>query len=391
MIPLYRKIVLVVCFVLLVWGSWLLSIKKQSAETNSASLISDTLAPDNYKGFKRVTGARVFKFPDDHGSHDQYQTEWWYFTGNVKTLEGRKFGYELTFFRFALAPGDDAVEKLSAWHSRQLYMAHFALTDVMAAKFYADERFSRAALGLAGAQQDHLEVWLYDWFAKSKSEAGFPMHLHAVNDLMSIDLTLDEIKPFVLQGKKGLSQKSSAVGNASYYYSNTRMATRGTLSIAQQPFPVAGESWMDHEWSTSSLSKAQLGWDWFALQLSDHSELMFYQFRRKDGKPDSNSSGALFTAGGRKIPLPFNAVQIRVDKHWKSPHSAVNYPAQWHLSVPGQQLELDIMPLLADQELNLRYRYWEGAVKVSGLKQGQAVSGQGYVELTGYATGIQRD
>jgi len=263
-------------------------------------------------------------------------------------------------------------------------MAHLALTDVKGNRFYTDERFSRAGNELAGAAGNKYQVWLYDWSATAEDKADFPLRLRAKSDEFAIDLLLNTQKSLVLQGEQGLSRKSAEPGNASYYYSYTRLPTLGTLSIAGVNHSVTGNSWMDREWSTSALSKEQSGWDWFALQFSDNSELMFFQLRRKDGQQDSNSAGSVVLADGTKVPLQMQDVTIKTLDTWRSPHSKINYPSQWRLSVPSQKLEVDIVPLINDQELNVSYRYWEGAVSITGTKDGKAISGQGYVELTGY-------
>jgi len=348
---------------------------------NDDQTFSKLLSKDD-KAFTRVLKPRKFSFPRDHGAHGSYRTEWWYFTGNLKNPFDRKFGYQLTFFRFALAA--DTPASASSWRNNQIYMAHLTLTDVKSDRFYSDERYSRAGNGLAGAADNKYQVWLHDWSAAAVDDADFPMRLQAKSGQFAIDLLLQSQKKRVLQGNQGLSQKSDEPGNASYYYSYTRLATEGNLSIGGDKFTVVGDSWMDREWSTSALSDDQIGWDWFALQFSDNTEVMFYQLRRKDGQPDSHSSGAVFLSNNRKIPLKVQDVSIKVLDTWKSPHSKAVYPSMWHLSIPAQHLEVDIVPLINDQELNLTYRYWEGAVSINGLKNGKLISGQGYVELTGY-------
>ncbi|EIC29476.1 putative secreted hydrolase [Methylomicrobium album BG8] len=342
---------------------------------------SDTLTSGD-PGFERAYRPRPFSFPDDFGPHERFRTEWWYFTGNLQTGGGRQFGYELTFFRFALTPHRPA--STSAWRTNQLYMAHFALTDAETGRFLADERFSRAASGLAGARNERYHVWLYDWKAEGRNNDGFPIRLQAGSGAHALDLNLKTQDSPVLQGDRGLSQKSAEPGNASYYYSYPRITTEGIITADGKSHRVTGESWMDREWSTSALAKEQAGWDWFALQLDNRSELMFYRFRRKDGRPDPNSTGAWFPADRSKLPLTDREVVVEVLGYWKSPHSKITYPARWRLSVPGQKLSLEIVPLINDQELNLSYRYWEGAVSVRGRWNGKEIEGKGYVELTGY-------
>ncbi|MGR9073977.1 MAG: lipocalin-like domain-containing protein [Gammaproteobacteria bacterium] len=359
---------------------WLYLRTPEDAASQGGSL--DRSMSGDEAGFEKALLPRRFGFPADHGAHPGFRTEWWYFTGNLKEASGRRLGYELTFFRFALTPSVTATS--SAWRTNQLYMAHFALTDAENGRFYADERFARGANGLAGAGTGPFRVWLYDWSAASEKGAFFPLRLKASGREFSIDLRLVAGKPFVLQGENGLSRKSPKPGYASYYYSNTRMQTRGVVAVGGKRLEVAGESWMDREWSTSALAKEQIGWDWFALRLSDDTEIMYYRFRRRDGLPDPNSSGAVFLADGRKIPLSGDEVTIKVLNRWKSPHSGITYPSRWRLQIPSRNIELDLVPLIEDQELNLRYRYWEGAVEISGKKKDMRVLGEGYVEMTGY-------
>ncbi|WP_020563745.1 lipocalin-like domain-containing protein [Methylosarcina fibrata] len=343
--------------------------------------LSDLLSNDEAH-FERALKPRPFVFPKDHGAHDAFRSEWWYFTGNLDGADGRPFGYELTFFRFALS--DKVRTSPSAWRTRQLYMAHLTLTDVQAKRFHTDERFSRAANGLAGAEPDPYHVWLYDWSAQAEGPAEFPLRLRAESDRFAVDLLLDSQKGPVLQGEDGLSRKSGEPGNASYYYSYTRLTTRGSLRITDKDYPVTGNSWMDREWSTSALSKEQSGWDWFALQFSDNSELMFYRLRRKDGRPDEFSAGSLVRADGSKVMLKKRDVIIEETGQWQSPGTKIRYPSGWRLRIPGRQLAVEIVPLIDDQELNVSVRYWEGAVRIAGTKEGLPVSGRGYVELAGY-------
>ncbi len=357
-------------------------LPQQSVKTPASKSTSNSILPAQNALYAKVLKPRAFVFPQDHGPHPAYRIEWWYFTGNLQDNSGRKFGYELTFFRFAQTPNPS--KSPSRWRSNQIYMAHFALTDVDNQQFYSDERFSRAANGLAGAKTEKYHVWLYDWKAEAVDEMGSAIHLSAKTDDFAIALRLEPEKNIALQGLDGFSRKSAEAGNASYYYSYTRLATTGTLQIKQQQFSVTGSSWMDREWTSASLSAQQIGWDWFALQLSNHSDLMFYRFRRKDGNQDNNNAGAIFQADGTKTTLNYSDVTIQTLSHWKSPHSQITYPAKWQLSIPKLKLELEITPLINDQELNHTYRYWEGAVSIKGKKNNLDISGQGYVELTGY-------
>ena len=343
--------------------------------------IAEALAGEPTTGYARATEPRAFRFPADHGPHSAYRTEWWYFTGNVVTPEARHFGYQLTFFRVALAP--DAAARASRWGASQMYMAHFTLTDTAGGRFHPRQRLARGAVGLAGAQASPFRVWLEDWSVDGAGAEGFPMRLRAAEDGVAIDLVLDAGKPVVLQGDHGLSRKGPEDGNASYYYSLTRMPTRGTVEVNGRRYAVEGASWMDREWSTSGLGD-KVGWDWFALQLGDGRELMFYRLRRADGSTDASSGGTLVAADGSSRTLGSHDVAVEVLGTWVSP-AGTRYPARWRLDVPTAGLRLDVTPRLADQELSGFVRYWEGAVRVEGTVGEGAVIGNGYVELVGYA------
>ena len=354
--------------------------------------VTEALGGSESARFRRAYAPRAFNFPDDHGPHPDFRTEWWYFTGNLADGDGRRFGFQLTFFRFALAPEQtppaetSTVEKrASAWGTRQVYMAHFALTDASGKRFQAVERFSRDALGLAGAQAKPFRVWLEDWRAEGDVSGPGALELAARTQSMGIELTLQGGKPLVLHGDQGLSRKSMEPGNASYYYSRTRVPATGRLWIGGRTYEVTGQAWLDREWSTSALGSGQAGWDWFALQLGDGRELMFYQLRRKDGAADPMSAGTLVSADGKARGLTARDVQIRVTEHWKSPVDGALYPAAWQVDVPGEGIALAVSPLLDNQELDLSVRYWEGAVQVHRRGSAKQSAGWGYVELTGYA------
>ena len=330
-------------------------------------------------GFARALAPRPLSFPQDHGPHPDFRTEWWYYTGNLQTPTGRHVGFQLTFFRVALSPEEEP--RASAWATRQLYLAHFAVTDTAGGRFHAASRASRAALGLAGAQPGPFRVWVESWSAEGE---GGATRLRAQEGDVAIDLTVSPAKPVVLQGDRGLSRKGPESGNASLYYSFTRMPARGTVRLGPETLEVAGEAWMDREWSTSALGAAVEGWDWFAVQLDDGRELMVYVLRRRDGTPDPFSAGTLVAADGTARRLEAGDVRIETLAHWTSPHSGVRYPARWRLSVPSAELQLEIEPRLTDQELRVGTRYWEGAVAVTGSSVRRPAAGQGYVELVGY-------
>jgi predicted secreted hydrolase len=382
-----RAGIILLAIVIVGGGIWFfLPQFRPSNGTPLQSQVIAAAASENVQGFAIVDGSRPLRLPKDQGPHPDFQTEWWYYTGNLETGDGRHFGYQLTFFRRALLPPDLVVKRPSDWGTNQVYMAHFALTDVAADSYHAFERLSRGAAGLAGAQSDPYRVWLEDWRVSQVSTNTYK--LQAKQDEWTLDLTLRDVKGFILQGEHGFSRKGPAAGQASYYYSQTRLQTDGTISSNGSDYQVNGSSWMDHEFSTSALDKNQVGWDWFALQLDDQSELMVYQLRRKDGSIDPFSSGSYIAPDGSVHPLKRQDFRIQVESTWTSPQTKARYPAHWRVQVPGEGLVLNIEPYIANQELNLSYAYWEGAVKFSGTHNGKSVSGSGYVELTGYASSL---
>jgi predicted secreted hydrolase len=347
-------------------------------DTGAGTSLTREMASTPDPGFARAYAPREFRFPQDHGAHPDFATEWWYFTGNLESAEGRRFGYQLTLFRVGLTPGpahDD-----SAWRANQLYMGHLAISDIAAQTHHSRERFSRAAAGLAGAETAPLRVWLGPWSIRSRSTTLFPLELTAADEGLSLRLVLDAgDKPMVLQGDRGLSQKSAQPGNASYYYSFTRLPTRGDLHIDDARFAVSGHSWFDREWSSSALGPDQAGWDWFALQLDDGRDLMFYRLRRHDGRGDRFSQGVLVERDGETRRLSNDEVELEPTRFWRTDDGA-RYPVAWRLEIPALQIALRVNAAFDAQEMPMTVRYWEGAVDVDGSH-----SGRGYMELSGYA------
>ena len=359
------------------------------AATGSPRL-GELLSDQGVAGYAQALEEREFEFPADHGPHPDFRNEWWYVTGNLDSREGRRFGFELTIFRFSLTP--QVVETsgdVSAWRSNQVYIGHLAITDADEGQFHVAQRFSRGSLGLAGATVDPLRIWLDDWSIAGarlpdEYEFGLPWRLQAQDDEIGLDLTLRPQRPPVLNGANGLSKKSAEEGNASYYYSITRLQTDGTVRIGDEEFVVSGLSWLDREWGSNALSDEQEGWDWYALQLSDGSDLMFYNLRRNDGSQDIHSAGTLTLADGSTVHLSHDDLLVEVLDSWQSPHGG-RYPIAWQINVPDFQLNLKVEPLQNAQELLTTVRYWEGAVDVSGVHGAAPITGRGYVELTGYA------
>jgi predicted secreted hydrolase len=361
----------------------------QEEPASGSPRLSELLGSREDSGYAQALEAREFVFPADHGPHSEYRNEWWYLTGNLDASGGGRFGFELTIFRFALAPpAAPAPEgEASAWRTRQAFIGHFAITDAARGDFHVAQRYARGALGLAGADGDPFRVWVEDWWIReypAREESPGAWLLHADSGSMAATLTLVPVKPPVKNGIAGLSQKSAEAGNASYYYSIPRLRTDGALRIGDDVYDVSGLSWFDREWGSSALSAEQEGWDWFALQLADGSDLMFYRLRRTDGTADIHSAGTFIPAEGESVHLAHDDVTIVVRDYWDSPQGG-RYPMAWSIEVPGLNLVLEVQPVLEAQELDTGVRYWEGAVDVTGQSGGEDVAGRGYVELTGYA------
>jgi predicted secreted hydrolase len=339
-------------------------------------------------GYARATTVRPFVFPEDHGPHPDFKAEWWYVTGNLRATDGtdRRFGVQFTVFRSALAP-DSVGARSSAWATRQLHMAHIAIGDVAAGRFYHAETFDRAAAGLAGSSAEPVSAFLgtarLDQAGPLMESGAVPLRLRGDAEGAAFDLVARPLKPIVLQGDRGLSQKGPGPGNASYYYAQTRMATEGTMTLPDgEAVPVEGLTWLDREWSTSALAPNQVGWDWFALHLDDGRDLMLYQLRQRDGRKDPLSKGSLITASGEKVGLDSGDYSLEPLATWESPLGGA-YPVRWRLRVPSADLDLVVTAALEAQELDATVRYWEGAVDVTGT-----ATGVGFLEMTGYGDAL---
>ena len=325
----------------------------------------------------------AFEFPRDHASHPDYKIEWWYYTGNLAS-GSKQFGYQLTFFRIGV---ESHPKNPSPWAVRDLFMTHVAITDISGKQYRFAERMNRAGVGWAGAESSHYRVWNQDWEARIDAEGKH--WLTASDRDIKLALELAEGKRPVIHGERGVSEKGNAAGNASHYYSLTRMPTRGTLSFGGETYSVEGQSWMDHEFGTSFLEKEQIGWDWFSLQLEDGSDLMLFQLRRSDGSLDRHSSGTWIGADGKSTPIRVSDFILRPGDMWRSELSGARYPVTWEMEVSRQDLRLRLSTPVENQELRTErstgVTYWEGTVDVEGTRAGRPVRGRGYLEMTGYA------
>lgn len=365
---------------------WLLVLPVEAATTQLNWLEAD---PPNSAEFAKAMAPKPWQFPEDFGPHPDYQTEWWYYTGNLETIDGKTFGFQLTFFRQAVSPTlqvatSQTTRPSSNWRGNQVYSAHFTVSDIAHKQFYPYERFSRGTVGLAGAQASPYQVWLEDWSA-TEVEPG-KVRLQAKTKDVELDLRVEQTLPPILQGDRGLSVKGSEPGNASYYYSLVQQPTKGMITVQGESYEVAGLTWKDHEYSTSSLSAGTVGWDWFSMQFENGSALMLYLLRHDDGTLEKTSAGTLIQPDGKTIPLHWQDWKIQVRNTWKSPKNGAVYPAEWTIEIPKLDLSLQAQPLMPNQELNVATAtYWEGAVGFKGTQAGQILEGKGYVELTGYA------
>ncbi len=374
---------IVVGCVLVVLFTWQALRAGNNAQPPQAAL--ESLPPaGSIDGFIRAIESGAVEFPRDFGPHDDYQTEWWYYTGNLATADGRPFGFQFTIFRRALSPSpENSPAATSDWRTNQVYLAHFTISDIAAGVFHPAEKFSRGAAGLAGAAADPYRVWLEDWSIEEIAPGR--VRLRARTNEVALDLTLDEALPPVLHGDGGLSQKGPEPGNASYYYSIIQQQAAGTVAVGGETFAVTGLAWKDHEWSTSALSAGAVGWDWFSLQLDNGGALMLFEIRREDGTREPTSAGSYIAPDGVVTHLALGDWSLEVTDTWISPTSGGEYPAGWRIAVPSVGLVLEGRPLMADQELNLSTTYWEGAVAFSGTLDGAPINARGYIEMTGYA------
>ena len=321
-----------------------------------------------------------FAFPRDHFNHPEFQTEWWYYTGNLHSADGKRFGFELTFFRHGV---DRETRPKNVWDVDDVWLAHFALSDIDGGRFYHTERLNRAGAGLAGADEKTARVWNGNWQVRW---VGRSQSLQALAEKFRIDLTVETEKAPVIHGANGVSQKAAGEGRASHYISLTRLAAKGTMNVEGKAFSVEGLAWMDHEFFTHQLDTNQSGWDWFSLQFDDGSELMLFRLRRKDGSADAFSAGTYVDSEGHARHLSASDFALIPGKTWTSAQNGARYPVAWNVRVPSLGLDAAVSTRLDQQELTGKtMAYWEGAVEMAGMKSGRAVKGVGYLEMTGYA------
>jgi predicted secreted hydrolase len=335
-------------------------------------------------GWREAAAGYEYRFPRDHAAHNDYKIEWWYYTGNLESASGRRFGYQLTFFRTGITA---ETANPSRWAVRDLYMVHFCISDIEGKAFHSFEKLNRAGIGWAGAASDSYRVWNEGWQAELQGREHL---IKADHGDYQLDLRLTPEKPEVIHGENGISQKGALAGNASHYVSLSRLRSTGSIKVGGEAFAVSGLSWMDHEFGTSFLEQSQTGWDWFSIQLEDNRELMLFQIRRADGSIDPRSSGTLIEADGSSVHLPLSEFNLKpTGANWRSEASGASYPIAWSVELPRLNLRLKVKAAFENQELqtaeSTAVTYWEGSVEVEGTNAGRSVKGRGYLEMTGYS------
>ncbi len=347
--------------------------------------IASALTAPLHGEWERANEPKAWEFPKDHGAHRSFKTEWWYFTGHLRQGD-REWGYQWTLFRQGI--NRNLSDKPSRWTIGDIHFAHFALSDIRADRFSFKELVSRGVMGHSSISEERMEGHIENWIMRTLSPDHYRITAEIPEDRIKFDIRLQASKPLVFQGDRGLSQKGKEPGNASHYYSYPRLASEGQITVGDQVFEVVGESWFDHEFSTSVLEEGQIGWDWFSIQLDNGHEIMIYQLRNRDGSKHPLSKGTLVLPDGTNTILGYSDFSLKSIGSWKSRETGATYPSGWKISIPSRGIELNVQPKIKDQELVLRaiadFAYWEGAGRVEGTFGGAPVKGNSYTELTGY-------
>ena len=338
---------------------------------------------------------RPLQFPADHGAHPDTRIEWWYITGwlgdgaadPAAVPAEPRFGFQLTFFRSRTGMG---VDHPSAFAARHLILAHAALTDLRdpaQARQRHDQRIARAGLSLAEAAVGDCAVALHDWQLRREGTAtGSTYHaaLRSTAERFALDLQFATTQPLLAQGRAGWSQKGPRPEQASHYYSEPQLATRGTVQVDGQRLAVAGRAWLDHEWSNSLLGSEAVGWDWIGINLLDGSALTAFRLRRADGSAVW-AGGSFRRPGGAARIFTADEVQFTPGRLWTSPATGARYPVEWTVTTPAGRHTL--RALLDAQELDSRTStgtvYWEGLSALADARGARI--GLGYLEMTGYS------
>ena len=315
-------------------------------------------------GFSSPQRPAQFEFPIDHGPHYDYRIEWWYLTANLEGLDGTPYGLQWTLFRSALTSDGG-----KGWSSPQLWMGHAAVTTPDA--HFVTERLARGGIGQAGVQADPFEAWIDDWQLVGPDFATLTMTASGPD--FAYDMVLNSDGPLVFHGDEGYSLKS-AEGQASYYYSQPFYAIEGTLILPTGTIEVAGDAWLDREWSSQPLSDNQTGWDWFSLSFED-GKLMGFRLRQTDGSdytsatwidPDGTTTSYSNSA--------FEAEPVAI-----SDIGGRDVPTTWNVRLADRGVDVEVTAINPQAWMNTSVPYWEGPITVQGSH-----TGRGYLEMTGY-------
>lgn len=353
----------------------------------SISFVANAQNPAE-EGFLLAKPGYEFSFPRDHGAHENYKTEWWYFTGNMADQSGTEFGYQFTIFRHQLITPRATDSPASTLATPNIYLGHFAVSNISEGVHRHDERLARPELGQASVSFEKMNLDLKNWTLTQSADETITLSASAPEKQFAVNLAMKPNKALVLNGNNGVHVKSSNQDQASYYYSYTNLQTTGTVTWDETTHTVSGRSWMDHEFGSSWLSDDEAGWDWFAIQLENGVDLMIYQLRKSNGTPVSTSEGTIVFADGTKRSLKQEERTMTPLRTWESPETEGEYPVEWLIELPEFESTLTIKARFPEQEMLTKQStgssYWEGAISAAGTWAGAPVAGKGYLELVGY-------
>lgn len=344
-------------------------------------------------GYNISTKGYPFKFPRDHGSHPGFKIEWWYLTGNLSDNNGNEFGYQLTIFRNQLTNDGLQSNPNSKLTLEQLYIGHFAISNITEQDHREQLKLARPALGGVSASEEHMNIQVHDWKIVQNEKDMISIAASSEKG-MELRLELEPEKDFVIHGEDGIHLKTNNEKNASHYISFTRLKSNGSVKWDGVNYNVSGLSWMDHEFGSSWLDSEDEGWDWMAIQLDNEIDLMIYRIRRKDGSSNPYAIGSLVEKDGTLIELPFSEYTMTTVRYWKSDESKAEYPVEWEVEIPKYNAVLNVSARFDNQEMNLggddaASTYWEGAIGINGTWQGQETTGKGYLEMVGYSQAME--
>ena len=331
--------------------------------------------------YPEVTPGAAIRLPRDHGSHDAFRTEWWYFTGWLDQAGGPPLGFQVTFFRSR--PDTDPANP-SAFAPRQILFAHAALSDPATGRLLHDQRAARAGFGIAAAARGDARVALLDWSLRRLPDGRFRARTPAKE--FALDLVFAPGQPAMVNGQGGYSRKGARPEQASYYYSVPQLAVGGSVVRRGKRVRITGQAWLDREWSSTLLDARAVGWDWTGINFDDGAALMAFQVRGADGRAVW-AGGTFRRADGTQAVLAPGDVRFVPARRWRSAATGAAYPveAAFVVRLPEGVRRVPLRPLFDAQELDGRAAgmpaYWEGAVSTPG--------GRGYLELTGYAGALK--